>query len=94
MTKPKPAPSESWEETARGVHYVGCESTDPNLPYGQCDCGAFADLRSMRAEAVEEYKQTRKGERIVPCCATCGNICKACHVGGGACSCCDCPLEN
>jgi len=39
----------------------------------------------------EEYK---KGKREVDCCPVCGNVCPNCHLGGGACSCCDCPDEE
>lgn len=78
---PKEAPSEPWEELARGVHYVGCDINDPNYPYGQCNCGAFADLRSMRAEAVEEAVKKAEREIYVDCMADLGDdtTCECCH---------------
>lgn len=60
------------------------------VKYRYTDTDTWAEEPTAVERYLEQYK-IKQGKKTVSCCPICKNVCPNCDLGGGACTCCDCP---
>lgn len=93
MTPTSPSATESWEKECLETFFVYNMKRGKHGDHVGAQDELISFIRQVRAEAVEETKKSLEladDETVVSCCPTCKNVCQECHLGGGACTCCDC----